>query len=255
MRTLLLWLEAPLQSWGASSRYGRRDTLPFPTRSGILGLLCCAMGKGGEQREWLEAIKDQTQTVVAFARKGKDDKPIRQPLLQDFHMVGSGYDANDKWQDMLIPKKADGKRPTNSTGSKLTYRYYLQDMAFACALALPDSMQEEEIAAALAAPVWSICLGRKNCVPSDIVYRGFFDTEEEALAHAAALAKEKKRMPIFTVLQGNHEEGDVLCINDVPVCFGLHKRYEDRTVTVVMHQETTQGDDADESTMKESSLL
>ena len=40
MRNLLLWLEAPLQSWGAGSRYGRRDTLPFPTRSGILGLLC-----------------------------------------------------------------------------------------------------------------------------------------------------------------------------------------------------------------------
>ena len=50
MKTLLLWLEAPLQSWGAGSRYGRRDTLPFPTRSGILGLLCCAMGRGGEQR-------------------------------------------------------------------------------------------------------------------------------------------------------------------------------------------------------------
>ena len=56
MRTLLLWLEAPLQSWGADSRYGRRDTLPFPTRSGILGLLCCAMGRGGEQREWLAAM-------------------------------------------------------------------------------------------------------------------------------------------------------------------------------------------------------
>ncbi len=39
MSTLLLWLEAPLQSWGADSRFGRRATLPFPTRSGVLGLV------------------------------------------------------------------------------------------------------------------------------------------------------------------------------------------------------------------------
>ena len=37
MTALLLWLEAPLQSWGVDSRFGRRDTLPFPSRSGVLG--------------------------------------------------------------------------------------------------------------------------------------------------------------------------------------------------------------------------
>lgn len=231
MRNLLLWLEAPLQSWGAGSRYGRRDTLPFPTRSGILGLLCCAMGRGGEQRAWLENMKHLPQTVIAFAPEGRDGKPVRQPVLQDFHMVGGGYDADDPWQDMLIPKKADGKRPVGA-GTKLTYRYYLQDMAFACALAMPEDM-EEEIASSLVAPAWPICLGRKSCIPSDRVYRGFFEHEEEALAHAAAIAQEKKRVPVFKVLPGRHEEGDVLCINDVPVCFGLYKRYEDRTVTVV----------------------
>lgn len=231
MRTLLLWLEAPLQSWGAGSRYGRRDTLPFPTRSGILGLLCCAMGRGGEQRHWLATMKHLPQTVMAFAPADRQGRPARQPLLQDFHMVGSGYDAADPWQDMLIPKKADGRRPVGS-GTKLTYRYYLQDMAYACALAVPDDM-EEEIASALVAPVWPICLGRKSCVPSDRVYRGFFDHEDEALAHAGILAGEKRRVPVFKVLSGLHEEGNALCVNDVPVAFGLYKRYEDRTVTVI----------------------
>ena len=41
---LLLWLEAPLQSWGADSKFGRRDTLNFPTKSGVTGLLLCALG-------------------------------------------------------------------------------------------------------------------------------------------------------------------------------------------------------------------
>ena len=49
MTALLLWLEAPLQSWGVDSRFGRRDTLPFPSRSGVLGLVCCATGRNGEQ--------------------------------------------------------------------------------------------------------------------------------------------------------------------------------------------------------------
>ncbi|WP_294447097.1 type I-E CRISPR-associated protein Cas5/CasD [uncultured Mailhella sp.] len=231
MRTLLLWLEAPLQSWGAGSRYGRRDTLPFPTRSGILGLLCCAMGRSGEQREWLAIMKDLPQTVLAFAPEDRSGSPRREPLLQDFQMVGSGYDSRDPWQDMLIPKKSDGKRPVGA-GTKLTYRYYVQDMAFACALAVPEAM-EEEVAAALAAPAWPICLGRRSCVPTDIVCRGFFSGEDEALTQALDVAKEKKRRAVFKVLSGQHDEGEVMTISDVPVNFGLYKRYEDRTVTVV----------------------
>ena len=46
---LLLWLEGPLQAWGYDSKFGRRDTLPFPTKSGLLGLLCCARGAGGPE--------------------------------------------------------------------------------------------------------------------------------------------------------------------------------------------------------------
>ena len=231
MKTLLLWLEAPLQSWGADSRYGRRDTLPFPTRSGILGLLCCAMGRGGEQREWLLAMKHLPQTILAFVPVNRFGRPERQPLLQDFHMVGSGYDSSDAWQDMFIPKKADGKRPVGA-GTKLTYRYYLQDMAYACALAVPEAM-EEEITEGLMAPAWPICLGRRSCVPTDIVFRGFFRQQSEALAHAESIAAAKGRKAVFKVLPGAHEEGDVMSLNDVPVTFGLYKHYEGRTVTVV----------------------
>ena len=231
MRTLLLWLEAPLQSWGAGSRYGRRDTLPFPTRSGILGLLCCAMGRGGEQREWLAAMKSLPQTVTAFARLNRRGKVERQPLLQDFHMVGSGYDAADPWQDMLVPKKTDGKRPVGS-GAKLTYRYYVQDMAYACALAVLESM-EEEIASGLSSPAWPICLGRKSCVPTDIVFRGFFAGDDEAQQRAADIAEKKHRRALFKVLPGQLGNGVTMSLNDVPVHFGLYKKYEDRTVTII----------------------
>lgn len=41
---LPLWFDAPLQSWGFASRFQRRTTGLFPTKSGVLGIVCAAMG-------------------------------------------------------------------------------------------------------------------------------------------------------------------------------------------------------------------
>ncbi|KXK45618.1 MAG: CRISPR-associated protein [Nitrosomonas europaea] len=128
---LLLWLEASLQAWGHDSRFGRRDSLDFPTKSGVLGLLCCARGAGGEEREWLASWADLDMRVEAYVPLDKQGQPLlRQPLLRDFHMVGSGYDDQDPWQTLLIPKTSEGKKAVGG-GTKMTYRYYLQDMAYA----------------------------------------------------------------------------------------------------------------------------
>lgn len=228
MSCALLWLEAPLQSWGADSRFGRRSTLPFPTRSGIMGLVCCALGKGGEQVEWLAKWGPLKQTIAAFARKG-----FRPAILRDFHMVGSGYDSKNPWQDMLIPKTSEGKRPVGG-GSRITYRYYLQDMAFACALELPDD-EMESVKNGLQSPVWNICLGRKNCVPTEQVFRGIFEKEEDALEKALQIANGKDRREMFRVKDGEHE-GETFVLNDVPLSFGLRKKYQDRQVTLVPAQ-------------------
>ena len=225
MSCALLWLEAPLQSWGADSRFGRRSTLPFPTRSGIMGLVCCALGKGGEQADWLAKWGPLKQTIAAFARKG-----FRPAMLRDFHMVGSGYDSKKPWQDMLIPKTSEGKRPVGG-GSRITYRYYLQDMAFACALELPDD-EMESVKNGLQSPVWNICLGRKNCVPTEQVFRGIFEKEEDALEKALQIANGKDRREMFRVKDGEHE-GETFVLNDVPLSFGLRKKYQDRQVTLV----------------------
>lgn len=227
---LLLWLEAPLQAWGHDSRFGRRDSLDFPTKSGVLGLLCCARGAGGEQREWLSTWADLDMQLVAYVPKDATGQPLpRQPLMRDFHMVGSGYDDKDPWQNLLIPKTGEGKKAVGG-GTKMTYRYYLQDMAYAVALEVPAQLVETA-AAALQAPVWDLYLGRKNCVPTEFVYQGLFDSAEQALAAGQTLAEQKQRVFALRVLQGEHE-GEVLSLNDVPLQFGEHKRYRDRRVTV-----------------------
>ena len=227
---LLLWLEAPLQSWGHDSKFGRRDSLDFPTKSGVLGLLCCARGAGGEERQWLEAWAKLDMQVVAYVIADHHVQATpRLPLLRDFQMVGSGFDSKDPWANLLIPKTSQGK-PAVGGGAKMTYRYYLQDMAFAVVIQGPDELINEA-AKALINPVWDLYLGRKNCVPTEFIGQGVFATAELGLSSAEHLAKGKKRVPVFRVVQGE-SEGEVFTLNDVPVQFGEQKKYMDRRVTL-----------------------
>lgn len=228
---LLLWLEAPLQAWGHDSKFGRRDSLDFPTKSGVLGLLCCARGAAGAQAEWLRYWADLDMQVQAYVRTDKQGNAApRLPLMRDFHMVGSGYDDKDPWASLLIPKTSEGKKAVGG-GTKMTYRYYLQDMTFAVALQTPQA-ELDAVAEALKNPVWDLYLGRKNCVPTEFIFQGVYDTADLAMARATQLAKEKQRRLDFQVLQGEHD-GEVLTLNDVPLQFGEQKRYRDRRVTVL----------------------
>lgn len=219
-----------MQSWGHDSLFGRRDSLDFPTKSGVLGLLCCARGAGGAEIEWLQAWAELDMQVIAYVPCNQHGEAmLRQPLLRDFQMVGSGYDDLDPWQNLLIPKTSEGKKAVGG-GTKMTYRYYLQDMAFAVVLQAPEAYVAAA-AVALISPIWDLFLGRKNCVPTEFVYQGQFGSVAEAQQAAHALATKKCRVISFRVIQGEHE-GEVLTLNDIPVQFGQHKKYRDRRVTV-----------------------
>lgn len=231
---LLMWLEAPLQSWGHDSKFGRRDTLNFPTKSGVFGMLCCALGAGGEQRELLEELADLNMQVFSFIPAKRE----REPLLRDFHMVGSGYNDREPWENLLIPKTSEGKKAVGG-GTKLTYRYYLQDAHFAVILHVAEEVLVERLANALQNPVWDLYLGRKNCAPTDFIYRGLFAMEEGAQNHAFSIAQEKKLIEDFRVLDGPYQEqGEVLTLNDIPIQFGQNKQYRDRFVTVIKKYES-----------------
>lgn len=233
---LLLWFEAPLQSWGADSKFGRRDTLKFPSKSGVLGLVCSALGAGGEQTELLARFAVLDMQVISYRKtKPNGQKRNKEPLLRDFQTVGNGYDDKDPWQTLLIPKTADGKKAVGG-GSKLTYRYYLQDAVFAVALQVPTNLAES-IAQALQNPSWDIYLGRKNCIPTELVFQGQF-ADFEALNHQAWwFSQGKTLVEDFRVVQGEIDGDEHLTLNDVPIQFGEHKKYRDRQVTVLYTQE------------------
>ena len=46
MSVLLLRLSGPMQSWGIQSQFPDRDTGMEPSKSGVVGLLCAALGRG-----------------------------------------------------------------------------------------------------------------------------------------------------------------------------------------------------------------
>lgn len=231
---LFLWLEAPLQSWGSDSKFGRRETLEFPTKSGILGLVCCALGAIGEQKELLAEFAGLKQIAISF----QFSKQSNEGHLRDFHMIGSGYDGNDPWQSLLIPKTGDGK-PAVGGGTKITHRFYLQDAKFAVILEVSEHIADT-VCNALQNPVYDIYLGRKCCAPSEFIYQGCYPSKEDTEKAIAVFTKDRSDsenflVEVFRVVDGESSEGDTFTLNDVPVQFGKVKKYRDRRVTKIIY--------------------
>ena len=99
MATLLLRLAAPLQAWGADSKFETRKTGREPTKSGVIGLLAAALGLRRDEREALLRLTG-LRFGVRVEREGQ--------LLVDYHTA----------------KTQDEKT------SYVTYRHYLQDAVF-----------------------------------------------------------------------------------------------------------------------------
>lgn len=215
---LVLHLVGPLQAWGENSRFDLRDTISFPTKSGICGILLAASGDSGSQSELLERLAEAELIVFSIGES--------HTKLRDFHMVGNGYNESDKWEKLNTPKKSDGTTPVGG-GARLTHRYYLQDAEFWAVYALPIKLAEK-FANALQNPVYDLYLGRKNCVPTAMIYGGAFDTKEAAYGVIKEAIGEEK--PIHIIRDASPDEEDSFYLNDIPVQFGVHKRYRDRCV-------------------------
>ena len=163
---LALYLDAPLQSWGYQSRFDRRTSLSYPTRSGIIGMLAAASGIDREDAAGLKRFEEFDMTVLEFGQE---------PRMIDYHTVGGGYDKRTQPQN--IPATAATGKPGNTVQ---TYREYLQNARFGVLLA-GDRVRIEEVASALDNPKWGIWFGRKSCIPATPVCQGVFASRDEAL--------------------------------------------------------------------------
>lgn len=153
MPTLLLQCVAPLQAWGTQSNFTVRDTAREPSKSGIVGLLCAALGRPRNDTETIDALSRLTMGV-RVDREGY--------VLRDFHTAGQG--TSDPYKGYL---HADGQ--SVGKGTIVSNRYYLSDAIFLVGLA-GDAELLETLHNALANPRWMLFLGRKACPPGRPVY-------------------------------------------------------------------------------------
>ena len=192
MNTLFLRLEGPLQSWGVRSRWGERDTTAAPTKSGVLGLLGCALGLSRDDAS-LRRLSDALRLGVRIDRPGT--------VLRDYHTTGGGqfggavHLGGSLFHDdpyvggVLSPEVLKGRikvkvnATTKEPETDTSERLYLADASFLAALQ-GEADAVARCAAALQAPIWPMFLGRKSCVPATPVFAGMgqYDNLETALA-------------------------------------------------------------------------
>jgi CRISPR system Cascade subunit CasD len=146
MGTLLLQLIGPMQSWGVQSNFIYRDTALEPSKSGVIGLLCAALGRGRDERiDDLAALK----MGVRADREGL--------VKYDYHTAGKGG---------YLKAGGDVERKNLIQ----SWRYYLADAAFLVGLESGDLALLEAVHNHLEHPIWPLYLGRKAFAPSEPVW-------------------------------------------------------------------------------------
>lgn len=156
MATLLMRLQGT-QSWGDGSRFTYyRETADRPTKSGVLGLVACALGRG----------RDEKIIDLAFLRFGvRVDVPGGKWM--DFHTVQG------------LPRARGGTKPQH-----VTQRFYLSPETTFLAGLEGDKYLLRRIQDALREPVWAPYLGRRACVPMAPVWLPDGLREEQGLEAA-----------------------------------------------------------------------
>lgn len=161
---LVLRLEGVLQAWGENSKWDYRDSASMPTRSGIVGLLACALGYERGNPGIAQLASNLTIAVRADRQGTK---------FADFQTVQGE------------PLMAANGKPRGGGNTIISRREYLQDASFTVFIECGDSLCEA-LTAALENPKWCLYLGRKNCVPSRPVLECAFteyDSLEDCVVH------------------------------------------------------------------------
>ncbi len=129
-----------MQAWGGPVIGDNRPTLPFPTRSGVLGLVAACMGILRSENDRLLALAEGTRVHVRV-------DPAGTPLVDD----------------QTIQDNPNASPTRQTIQSKRTY---LCDASFAVVVVPGPHTSLEAIASAAVFPVFAPFLGRRTCVLS-----------------------------------------------------------------------------------------
>lgn len=152
MKTILLKLKGPMQSWGTSSHFETRNTDYYPSKSAVIGIIAASFGYRRDQEQKIKELNE-----LDFALR------VDQPgtLLRDYH-IAKKYKKTGEFERTYV-----------------TNRYYMEDAVFVVAISHANDRRVEEIYEALQHPYFSPFMGRRSCpVPLDFIIKM---TEEDAV--------------------------------------------------------------------------
>ena len=197
--SLLIRLQGPMQSWGTRSRFEIRDTEREPTKSGVVGLLCAALGR------------DRSKPIADLVSLKMGVRGDREGVLQSDYQTVEGAVS------------ADGSSNRDAQTSK---RYYLADAAFVVALE-GDADLLKLVNKKLLDPRWAMALGRKSYVPSAPIpmrenLREGINMRDALIAWKLIAEPQRWQDRIRLVLESSEETHEVR--NDVPVTYERGKR-------------------------------
>lgn len=232
-QTLILHLDAPLQSWGIESRYERRLAGEAPSKSAVCGMVCAAMGAAREsplEAEIIRAFHRLRMTAVRLHPAPDAARPQASgDMLADYHTV-------------LETRRASGGLSSHAV---LTCRYYHQGKRFVVLLESENTVFLEKARQALANPVWGLWFGRKCCIPAAPVIRDPLMPPAEARDRLHQ-AYQGAVWEVFEEVDHAEEGEDTW--NDQPEAFGLaassggeHRRCSPRSIRHGMQEASPHG--------------
>jgi CRISPR system Cascade subunit CasD len=137
MKTLVIRIAAPLQSYGDPASFEKRTTFRAPSKSAVIGMIGAALGFRRESDDY-KNLNDLDFAV-------RVDQPGE--VLSDFQITHYSL-----------------KKP-----GKLSHRIYLQDAVFMVALSSEQDALMEEIEYALRHPKFQLYFGRRSNPPAGIL--------------------------------------------------------------------------------------
>ncbi|MBV9865238.1 MAG: type I-E CRISPR-associated protein Cas5/CasD [Abitibacteriaceae bacterium] len=211
---LLLRLEGPLQAWGVRSRWDVRDTGTEPTKSGIIGLLGCALGYPMHDPRLESELNAGLRFGVRVEHPGT--VTVDYQTITDYLPTAAGQYKSRGGVKSWDAIQREGDLPATI----ISPRAYLEDAAFLVALEERPAFYGlvARCAQALQAPQWPLFLGRKACIPTRPIFEGCvttYDGLEDALAQhpwewLGACHGRRKYKPADLVAYIEDETGDLL---------------------------------------------
>ena len=197
---MIMTLEAPMMSFGATSVDRLRPTGLFPGRSMLTGLIGNALGWRRQDHLKLQGLEERIRYAARVEHQGEDE-----PTIMSDYQTAEVHQDDRAWTTSGRPEGRGGSKQTYEGPEPRTLEYVVDSRVMvALRLERPEEHPTlEEVSQALQTPARPLHIGRKCCIPETMIFTGF----REAETATKALMEEPARWN-NTVVQWDPGEGN-----------------------------------------------